>query len=44
MIEEEDSELTSSHEHTKITTIYREAIDERAWNLLENIFYNKRYK
>lgn len=29
MSEQEDPELTSSHRHTKITTIYRASIDEK---------------
>ena len=28
MVEQEDPELTSSHRHTKITTIYRASINE----------------
>ena len=28
MMEQEEPELTSSHRHTKITTIYRATIDE----------------
>ena len=40
MVEQKDTELTSSHEHTKITTICRTAIDEKDWNLLEKIFYS----
>ena len=40
MVEWKDPELTSSHEHTKIPTICRIALDEKAWNLPEKIFYN----
>ena len=36
----EDPELTSSHGHTKITTIYRATIDEKDQNLTEKIFCN----
>ena len=38
MAEEEDPELTSSHGHTKITTIYRATIDVRVSNLPEKIY------
>ena len=38
MAEEEDPELTSSHGHTEITTIYRATIDERVSNLPEKIY------
>ena len=44
MVEQKDLELTSSHKHTKITTIYRTTINEKDWNLPENIFYNKDVK
>ena len=40
MAEYEDPELTSSHRHTKITTIYRATIEEKDQNLAERIFYN----
>ena len=40
MVEQEDPELTSSHGHTKITTIYEGTIDEKEQNLAEKIFYN----
>ena len=40
MAEYEDPELTSSHRHTKITTIYRATIEEKDQNLEERIFYN----
>ena len=40
MAEEKDPELTSSHGHTKITTIYRKTIDEKDQNLPGKIFYN----
>ena len=39
MVEYKDPELTSSHEHTKITMISRTAIDEKEQNLPEKIFY-----
>ena len=35
-------ELNSSHEHTKIITIYTAIIDEKDWNPPEKIFYNLR--
>lgn len=44
MAESEDPELTSSHGHTKITAIYRAAIDGKDLNLPEMFFYNERYK
>ena len=37
MVEQENPEFTSSHGHTKITTIYRATIDE---NLAEEVFYS----
>ena len=40
MVEQDDPELTSSHGHNKITTVYRATVDERDWNLAEKIFYN----
>ena len=40
MVKYEGSELTFFHEHTTITTIYRETIDEKDWNLPEKTFYN----
>ena len=40
MAEYKDPELTSPHEHIKITTIYRTTIDEKDRNLPEKIFYN----
>ena len=40
MVKWEDPELTSSHGHTKITTVYRAIIDEKDQNLVEKIFYN----
>ena len=38
--EEKDLELTSSHKHTKITTICRTTIAEKDQNLSEKIFYS----
>lgn len=35
---EEDSELTSSQRHTKITTIYRETINENNRKIAEEIY------
>ena len=35
MAEQKDPELISTHWHTKITTIYRTAIDEKDCNLPE---------
>lgn len=40
MVEYKDPKLTSSHEHIKITMISRTTIDEKEWELPENIFYN----
>ena len=40
MVEEEDPELTSSHRHTKITTVYRPIIDENSLKNSRKIFYN----
>lgn len=40
MAESKDSELTSSHKHTKITRIGRTALDEQDQNIPEKIFYN----
>ena len=40
MAGQEDPECTSSHGHTKITTIYKTIIDEKDWNSPEKIFYN----
>lgn len=31
MVAQKDLDLTSSHGHTKITTIYRETIDKKNW-------------
>ena len=44
MSELEDPELTSSYEHTKITTIYRATINEKDHDLGKKLFHNKRYK
>ena len=35
MVEQKDPELTSSHRHIKITTIYRTTIDDKDQNLPE---------
>ena len=40
MVEQEDPELTSSHGHTKITTISIATIDEKDWEKAEKVFYN----
>lgn len=40
MVEYEDLELTSSHEQTKFTTIYRTIAYENDPRLAEKIFYN----
>ena len=40
IVEKEDPELTSSHRHTKIKTIYIATIEEKDRNLPEKIFYN----
>ena len=40
MTEQKDPELTSSHKHTKTTTVCRKKIYEKDWNLLAKIFYN----
>ena len=39
-VEQKDLELTSSHKHTRITTIFRTIISEKDRNLLEKICYN----
>ena len=39
MAEQEDPELTSSHGHTKMASIYRTILDEEDWNPTEKIFY-----
>lgn len=44
MVEQTDPELTFFYEHTKITTICKTTINEKDWNLPENIFYNKDVK
>lgn len=44
MAEYKETELNSSHMHTKITAIYRAAIDGKDLNLPEMFFYNERYK
>lgn len=33
MEEQEDPELTSSHGHTKVTTIYRATVDVKDWKI-----------
>ena len=38
MVEQEDPAPTTSHEHTKITTTYRAAIDKTRRE--GNVFYN----
>ena len=40
MVEYEDPELTSSHEQTKFTAIYRATAYENDPRLAEKIFYN----
>lgn len=40
MVKYEDSKLTSSHEHTKITFIYRANIYENNLKTNMNNFYN----
>lgn len=40
MVEQENTELSSSHRYIKTTTIYRVTIDEKDWNVPETIFYN----
>ena len=40
MEEQKDLKLTFSYGHTKTTSIYRATIEEKDWNLTENIFYN----
>lgn len=37
---QEDLELAASAEHTKITALYRIAIEEKDQNLPSKIFYN----
>ena len=44
MMEQKDPELTSSHDHTKIPTIFRAIITGKDQTLSEKIFYNLRYK
>lgn len=44
MVEWKYPKLTTSHGHTKITAIYRAAIDGKDLNLPEMFFYNERYK
>ena len=43
MAEYKETELNSSHMHTKITAIYRATID-MAWKLAEKMFYNRKDK
>ena len=44
MKEQKDPELTCSHDHTKITTIFRTIISGKDQTLSEKIFYNLRSK
>ena len=39
MAEQEDPQLTSSHKHIKITTIYRATINEKDLKTGRKIFY-----
>ena len=36
-----DTELASFHGHTKITTIYRVAIDEKDWNTIRKDLWDR---
>lgn len=44
MAEQEDPELTSSHGHTKLATIYGTTIDENNWKMSRKDFPHQRYK
>lgn len=33
MVEQKNPELTSSHGHTKVTTIYRASVDVKDWKI-----------
>ena len=44
MVEQEDTELTSSHRHIEITTIHRAPIDENDLKSSRKKIYNQLYK
>lgn len=40
MVERQESEITSFHKYTKITTIYRDTTNEKKHDPPEKTFYN----